>query len=250
MEAAAPEIVHCQTLEDCYALIVGSFYEQMHEAVDRQGYATIALSGGKTPAGLFEAIAHSPLTRELPWDNVFIFFVDERVVPADHSDSNYGLFRKHLLAFLPIPEHQIFRMPVEVTPLSAAARHYQQTMVDVFSRLTERQGPYAENQYPMFDLILLGMGRDGHTASLFPSHPALGQREWVAAVDSDQAVPAVPRLTLTLPVLNQADTVVFLISGEEKVHLAESFLTAEQAMLSYPASLVRPQQRLLWYLVL
>lgn len=247
MNVFLPEIIHCACLDACYAAICRVFQGRILAAIDRQGFATVAFSGGKTPAGLFDAIAHSSMAKEFPWQNVYIFFVDERVVSPGHPDSNYGLFRKHLMGCLPLSESQIFRMPVEITPLSEAAGQYQRTMVEVFSALSTRLEPYSDDQYPSFDLILLGMGRDGHTASLFPFHPALRQRQWVAAVDADQAVPPVSRLTLTLPIINQADTVIFLISGEEKIRLAESLLQ-NPTQPRYPASLVRPQRKLLWYM--
>ncbi|MBA3015260.1 MAG: 6-phosphogluconolactonase [Proteobacteria bacterium] len=247
MEKLNPEIIRGKNLDACYAAITRDFQGLIQGSIERKGYATIALSGGRTPAGLFEAIAHSPTIIDFPWHKVFIFFVDERVVSPDHLESNYSLFRTHFMAYLPLVESQVFRMPVEIKPLSVAASHYQQTMVEVFSSLTKREKPYSDDQFPVFDLILLGMGQDGHTASLFPGHSALSQRKWVAAVEADQAVPPVPRLTLTFPVINHADTVIFLINGEEKVRLAESFLS-NISQENYPASLVNPKRRLLWYL--
>lgn len=247
METPAPEIVHCRGLDAASAAIIPVVRRRMLQAIDRQGYGAMAISGGGTPARLFEALSHSELTRNLPWRKIFIFFVDERVVAPGHPESNYAMFQEHFAAHLPLPESQVFRMPVEITPAALAAARYQRSMREFFFTRTGKGEPDGENQYPAFDLILLGMGRDGHTASLFPSHPALGRMEWVVAVEAELAAPPVPRLTLTLPVINQADTVIFLISGEEKIRLAESF-QQKAAQPGYPASLVRPQRRLLWYM--
>jgi len=247
METPAIDVVHCQGLEAASAAIIPVVHWQLREAIDKHGYATMALSGGKTPAGLFEALARSGESRDFPWHKVWFFFVDERAVAPGHPDSNYGMFHRHLAEHLPIIADHIFRMPVETIPLSAAAAHYQRTLRDVFIALSGRDMSAADDQYPAIDLVLLGMGSDGHTASLFPRHPALQRGEWVVAVDSEQAVPPVPRLTLTLPVINHADTVLFLIAGEAKIRLAETFLQGPP-LLDYPASFVRPQRRLLWYM--
>lgn len=178
---------------------------------------------------------------------MFFFFGDERVVPLDHPDSNFAMAHNNLLAPLSIANDHIFRMPVEIRPYSAAASRYQQTMAEAFAALSAEKRPYSDGEYPSFDLILLGMGHDGHTASLFPGHSALSRTDWVAEVETDQAAPPVPRLTLTLPVINHADTVLFLINGAEKIRLADSFLSGPP-QVRYPASLVRPRQRLRWYL--
>jgi 6-phosphogluconolactonase len=237
------KIIRCDSLPQCYTAIGGFLQEFIQAAIDRQGYCTLALSGGKTPAALFQVLSRPPFLTTICWQKVYFFFGDERFVPPSHQDSNFGMAQKNLLAHLPITEAQVFRMPVEIRPYVAAASHYQRIMAEAFSTLKARPC----GQYPAFDLVLLGMGDDGHTASLFPGHPALGETGWVAEVEAEGAKPPVPRLTLTLPVLNNADTVLFLISGVEKIKLADSFLSGPPQP-RYPASLVRPRKRLLWYL--
>jgi len=232
----------------CHAAIGHFLYNFVQTAIDRQGYFTIALSGGVTPAALYQTLCRPPFSTTICWPKMFFFWGDERFLPLDHPGNNFIMAQKNLLTHLPINSDHVFRMPTEIRPYTTAALHYQRTLANAFDALTSRNAPWAEGEYPSFDLVLLGMGTDGHTASLFPDHPALKRTDWVAEVESDQAAPPVPRLTLTLPVINNADTVLFLITGAVKNKLAESFFAC-QPQSRYPASLVRPRQRLLWYLV-
>lgn len=248
METTSPEIIRCASMPACSSAIADALEKGVLAAIDRQGYCTLVLSGGKTPAPLLQVLGGPPFSTRIPWAKVLFFFGDERFVPPDHPESNYGMAHKTLLSHLAIAKEQVFRMPVEISPHSAAARHYQRTMMETFGNLTGKPLPYGEGEYPAFDLILLGMGADGHTASLFPGHPVLSRTDWVAEVEAEGARPPVPRLTLTLPVINNADTVLFLVGGTEKIELAESFL-ARAPQACYPASLVRPRCRLLWYFV-
>ncbi len=246
MQTQTLDILRFDSLAPCHTAI-GNFLQNFTQAaIDRQGYCTIALAGGTTPAALFRVLSRPPFSTGICWSKIFFFFGDERVVPPDHPDSNFMLAQRNLLTELQIANDHIFRMPVEISPSSIAARSYQQTLAKVFAALSSRERPYADGEYPSFDLILLGMGQDGHTASLFPGHPALNRIDWVAEVETDRAVPPVPRLTLTLPIINHADTVLFLISGPDKIRLADSFL-AGPPQSRYPASLVRPRH-LFWYL--
>ncbi len=212
-------------------------------AITRQGYATVALPGGRTPVFLFAELCRAKVSGI--WEKTHVFFGDERCLPLWHPDSNYGLAQRHLLSQLPVAVGRVLPMPGEVRPLAEAARRYQTAMRDAFEALAGRR--LAPDEYPAFDLICLGMGDDGHTASLFPGHSALASTDWVAAVASDQARPPVPRLTLTLPLLNRAGTVMFLVSGAAKLRLAE-FLLSGPPDGRYPASLVRPAGCLIWYL--
>lgn len=248
MKTTNPEIVRCVSMTECHAAACGTLEQGISAAIAGQGYCTIALSGGKTPAGLLQMLCRPPFLTRIDWGRVFFFFGDERFVPPDHPESNFGMARENLLAHLPVTAEQVYRMPVEIRPYAAAARCYQETMAEAFLSLTGREHPFAEGEYPCFDLILLGMGGDGHTASLFPGHPALARTDWVAEVeDADGAVPPVPRLTLTLPVINHADTVLFLVGGADKIRLADSFFSGPPQP-RYPASLVNPGRRLCWFL--
>jgi len=248
MRTPSAEIFRFDSMAPCHASL-GCFLQNfIQTAINRQGYFTIALSGGVTPAALFRALCRPPFSTTICWSKIFFFWGDERFLPLDHPDSNFAMAQKNLLTHLPISSDHVFRMPTEIKPYATAARHYQQTLAKTFATLTSKNEPWTKGEYPSFDLILLGMGQDGHTASLFPGHPALNRTDWVAEVETDQALPPVPRLTLTLPVINNADTALFLVGGAAKIKLAESFLAC-QPQPHYPASLVRPRQRLLWYLV-
>lgn len=183
------------------------FVQTVAESQRQHGSACVALSGGSTPRALFTLLASDEYANKLDWQAVDIFWGDERTVPPDHSDSNYRMAHETLLSKLPVPEARIHRMRGEIDPVAAAA-DYSLVLQQVFE-LTEA------NAIPRFDLILLGLGPDGHTASLFPHTSALDVR--------DQLVVANPvpqqqttRLTLTVPVLQAATHVHFLVAGQDK----------------------------------
>lgn len=190
------------------------FISTVSGAQRQGGSARIALSGGSTPRALFTLLASAEYADKLDWQTVDIFWGDERTVPPDHADSNYRMAHETLLSKLPVPEARIHRMRGEIDPVAAAA-DYSLVLQQVFE-LAET------GAIPRFDLILLGLGPDGHTASLFPHTSALDVR--------DQLVVANPvpqqqttRLTLTVPVLLAAAQIHFLVAGSDKapaVHLA------------------------------
>lgn len=193
------------------------------QAILRRGRFTVALSGGS----LMDMIA-PPLRRrqeEVKWSAWHLFWADERCVPLSHPESNYRLARRTLFDYVDIPLSQIYPIDDSLTP-STAALVYQATLEQVFS------GPW-----PRFDLILLGMGPDGHTASLFPGHPLLQeQKRWVAHL-TDSPKPPPERITLTLPVINRARQVAFVVVGQNK---AEALARVRQGDSALPASLVQP----------
>ena len=194
------------------------------QAAAARGRACLALSGGSTPGRFFELLAG----HDAPWDAVHVFWADERLVPPDSPESNYRLARERLLSRVSIPPANIHPMAGGGDP-SGRAKAYETLLREAFA---------GENP-PVFDVIHLGLGGDGHTASLFPGHPALLEKtRWAAPVEYVSASPPVPRLTLTLPVINAARLVFFLISGADKVRLAQKILAGEGE--EYPAALVRP----------
>ena len=199
------------------------------EAIARSGRFTVALSGGKTPQALH---AHL-LSQSLDWPRTIVLFGDERCVPPEHPESNYRMARETLLDRLATPPREILRMEGERPPAEAAAR-YGEAMRQVFP----------ETPFPRIDLVILGMGADGHTASLFPGTAALLERErWVA----ENHVPQLGawRLTLTLPVLQSAAAILFLITGKDKATvLGEAFGGAPHPA-PYPCELVRPRDGVL-----
>jgi 6-phosphogluconolactonase len=163
---------------------------------------TVALSGGSTPRRLFQLLANAPFRDQVPWTQVHLFWGDERCVPPDHADSNYRMTREALLDHIDIPPQNVHRVRGELDP-PQAAKDYRNQLENLL------------RTNPRFDLVLLGMGSDGHTASLFPSSPALDEREQTAI-----AVYAAHlgswRVTLTLPILNRTQHVLFLVTGASK----------------------------------
>jgi len=199
------------------------------EAVGVRGSFKVALAGGETPRATYARLAGPPWTERMPWRRTWVFFGDERGVPPDHKDSNYGMASRTLLSKVPIPSGQIYRIRGEAEDPEAAAADYARDLARVFET---RRG-----EVPRFDLVLLGLGVDGHTASLFPGSPVVKEIfRTVAAVHA--AAATVPqRFTLTLPVINAAARVLFLVAGSEKAKVVKATL-GDPATL--PAAMVRP----------
>lgn len=180
------------------------------QAVARRGRFTVALSGGSMPALLGPPLTTAPLRRRINWAAWRVFWADERCVPLTSPESNYRLAREHLLDHVPIPPEQIYPLSPNLPP-DQAAQAYQAALAQVFKPEAGRP--------PRFDLILLGLGEDGHTASLFPGHHLPEQNNiWVAAVNNAPKPPP-ERITLTLPVLNNARQVIFLVAGAGKAEI-------------------------------
>ena len=200
---------------------------------------TIALSGGSTPRGLHSLLASEPIIRDrMPWQQLHFFWGDERHVPPDDPRSNYRMAYDTLLSLAPVPSENIHRVPAEEPDAALAAEKYEQELQAFFGLET--------GQLPRFDCILLGMGTDGHTASLFPGTEALHETtrlvvaNWVEKFKSH-------RITLTVPVLNQADLVIFLVSGAEKAEALKAVLQGDYRPDRFPAQLIRPDPgKLLW----
>ncbi len=207
------------------------FAEAVLRAVRRTGSFSAALSGGATPRRLYELLGAG--SAGIPWRRVHLFWSDERCVPVRHRDSNYRLVKEYLLSRIELPNEQVHRI-VCSRDAEAAAASYERTL----------QRFFGTDAIPSFDLVLLGIGTDGHTASLFPGDPALGvQDRWTAAVHPPQASQS--RVTLTLPVLSAASTVLFLASGREKAGIVQRVVEGERCR--YPACMVRPLKgRVVW----
>jgi 6-phosphogluconolactonase len=229
------------TLEQLFRSVAEDSLALAQQAVAERGRFSISLAGGSTPAALYALWARDYGDR-MPWDRTFVFFGDERYVPADDPASNYHMARETLLDHVAIPPEQIFPMRTDYAKPEDAASGYQQTLRRFF-------GPQA----PVLDLLLLGLGTEGHTASLFPDSPVLQEKErWVAA----PVVPAKPsqRLTLTLPLLNQVRAAFFLVAGAAKREIVQAIRNepdsgSEATASRYPAARIRPASgRVVWYL--
>jgi 6-phosphogluconolactonase len=227
------------TPQDLFQAAAEEIIRAATEAIAQRGRFTIALSGGSTPKNLYRLIAANA-SASLPWTQMFFFWGDERHVPPDDPDSNYRMAKEALLSKVPIPPANIFRIPAENPDASAAAETYEQTLRKFFS--------LARGEFPRFDLILLGMGPDGHTASLFPETEALQEKSrlvvanWVEKMQTS-------RITLTLPVLNAARCVAFLVSGTDKAAVLHEVLEGNAPAEKYPSRLVQPSEgKLIWFI--
>ncbi|CAG1771361.1 6-phosphogluconolactonase [uncultured bacterium] len=216
------------------------FVRQAGEAVQAKGFFTVALSGGSTPRDLYMLLASDQYRERVPWSKVYVFWGDERCVSLDHPNSNYHMAFESLLDKVPIPEENIYRMPAEQKDHDCAAAVYEQT-IKAFFRLKPKE-------LPCFDLILLGMGEDGHIASLFPGSSALEETDRIVSANYIEKFSAY-RLTLTVPVINQAANVMFLISGESKASILREVLEDEYQPRRLPSQLIRPVNGRLLFIV-
>lgn len=225
-----------EVLPDQAALIQRSLdliLPKMETVIQERGLCTIALSGGSTPKPLYEALA----TKQLPWDKIHVFWGDERYVPPDHPDSNQLMARRAWLDRVDIPADNIHPMPTDEADPQAAARKHEEHLREFFQTTL--------GDFPALDLILLGMGDDGHTASLFPHTEALKVRDRLITVGNKDAM---PRITFTVPLINQGRCVMFIVAGANKRSaLAEVFAPVADD-LSYPSRLIQPQGELWWLL--
>jgi 6-phosphogluconolactonase len=204
------------------------------DALALKGRFAVAFSGGSTPRRFFSLLAASPYREQIAWASMYFFWADERCVSRGHPDSNYKLAYDTLLSKVPIPEENIHRIKGEKNP-KQAAREYEDSLRQFFGT----------QPFPVFDLIILGVGVDGHTASLFPGTTAVHERTRIA-LPVYAEVPKPSRVTLTLPVLNNAAQVLFLASGREKAVVLHEIHEDGNPKL-YPAGLVRPVHgRLTW----
>ena len=206
------------------------------EAVRERGRFLLCLAGGETPRETYRCLALPAFSERMRWDQTWIFFGDERAVPPDHPESNYRMAYESLLSKVPIPEHQVLRMHGEQSDADAAAAAYAAELAGAIG--TKR------GELPRFDVVLLGLGIDGHTASLFPGSPVLREVFRAVAAVHVAAAQIPQRLTLTFPVLNAAARVLFLVTGAEKAKILKKVLD-ERATL--PATMVRPTDgELIW----
>jgi 6-phosphogluconolactonase len=227
------------TTEGLVLAAAQEFVRVSTNAVQLRGRCTIALAGGSTPRNVYSALAHTgPLRSQVPWSRIEFFWGDERHVPPNDPQSNYRMAHETLLSTVPVASEQIHRIQAEQADAAVAAQMYEN---DIRSTLPAGDG------LPRFDLILLGLGSDGHTASLFPGTAALSERErlcvdnWVASLNAH-------RITMTLPLLNAARVVMFIVSGADKASIVRQVLRRDHAGPVFPAQLVQPDGDVLWML--
>jgi len=210
------------------------------DAVRRRGWATVALAGGATPRLLYRTLAQTPFATHTPWAALDVFFSDERCVAPDHPDSNYGMARAAFLAHIALPPENIHAPDMTLPPAAAAQAYEQHLRMFFAARLQAVRAP--------FDLILLGIGTDGHTASLFPGQASLHETvRWVVAVTPPaETTPQVARVTFTLPLITQAEHVIMLAAGPAKRALVDALVDDRaRAAWHYPAARVFARRELL-----
>jgi 6-phosphogluconolactonase len=210
------------------------------------GRFTVALSGGSTPRAMFSLLAEAPFADTVPWASIYFFWGDERCVPPDHADSNYRMARETLLAKVPVPAENVFRIPAELPEPERAAQEYAETLRGFFARQPSASGTAPLAGFPRFDLIFLGMGPDGHTASLFPGTAALGVSDQTVVANYVEKFKA-HRVTLTAPAINNARNVTFVVAGPDKAEALAEVLEGEHRPELYPSQLIHPHHgSLLW----
>ncbi|MEM7344853.1 MAG: 6-phosphogluconolactonase [Chloroflexota bacterium] len=236
MQSPTTNLLIFSALPEMGYLAATHIYHLSTQAIEARKHFRVAISGGSLIKLLAPALTSAPLNTLFDWSAWQLFWVDERCVPLDHVDSNYRLAREQFLDKVDIPEQQIYTVDTTLPP-DAAARAYEQTLANVFGG----------EQLPRFDLILLGMGDDGHTASLFPNHSLMQeQKRWVAPI-SDSPKPPPERVTLTLPIINNARRVAFVATGENKAAVLSEVLNPA-TFEEIPAKLIQPTRgEIFWY---
>ncbi|MDQ3180582.1 MAG: 6-phosphogluconolactonase [Acidobacteriota bacterium] len=217
-----------QDLSELNILAAEKFVSIGNQAIEKSGQFTVALAGGSTPKLLYQLLAGDAYKNRIDWKRVFFFFGDERNVLPTDEDSNFRMANENLLKPLQIPEENIFRWQTESKD---AAENYEETIRKFFD--------LTETKFPRLDLILLGMGEDGHTASLFPFTEALTEKSRIAVENWVEKLDA-KRFTLTFPVINNASNIIFLISGASKAEVLREVLEGEFRGEKFPSQNVNP----------
>ncbi len=230
----------CSDASDLSRRAARRFVDIARETVAKQGKFTVCLSGGNTPRETYSLLACEPLRNEVPWPHVYIFWGDERCIPSDHLDNHNRMASDVLLSKVPIPTENVYRIRGEVTDPVAAANEYDALLRSFFGLAT--------GDFPRFDLILLGMGADGHMASLFPGTEALRETQRLVIPNYVPKLDAT-RMTLTLPVLNHAHYIMFLVAGESKADAVRAVFEASDDQPKLPAEYVRPEKGTVAWLV-
>lgn len=214
-----------------------TFASLAEQSITERGKFTVVLSGGSTPKAMLSLLAQNPFVASLPWPAIHFFWGDERCVPPDHADSNFRMATEALLGKIPLPPENIYRIPAEAQDHNRAAESYSTIIQQALG-----------TDAPQFDLVFLGMGADGHTASLFPGTAALQVEDRIAVANFVEKLDAW-RITLTAKTINQARNVIFLVAGEDKAVALKEVLEGEYQPETYPSQLIAPASgSLLWML--
>jgi len=206
---------------------------ESNKAIQQKGYFTLALSGGSTPKILFELLAQAPYKNNIDWKKTIIAFGDERFVPPTSNDSNYKMANETLLSKVPLSSKNILKIITEKITPETSAKKYEQ---EIKKHISTKQS---------FDLVLLGLGEEGHTASIFPGSKLISDKKnWVQAIWVEEK--QMQRISFTLPFINQAKNIAFLVSGESKKNILKKIFSSKKQVL--PAGLVEAKENTYWFL--
>jgi 6-phosphogluconolactonase len=237
MALQRPRFLHFADLETASEAAAREIARTLIDAVETRSTATLVLAGGSTPRSIHAHLAKPALSSLIPWHLVHLFWGDERCVPPDDASSNYAMARATLIDSIEIPQENVHRILGELPPPEAAARYE-----------AELRRHFGDGDPPAFDCVMLGMGADGHTASLFPGDPLLDETErWVGTTDGLDASPPVPRVSLTPPPLNAAREVLFAVSGEAKSRVVRDIEEQIEGFQQYPAARILCAGTTAWF---
>lgn len=238
MQSIQPTIQTFADPERLAQAAAARFVQLAEAAIVARGVFTVALSGGSTPKRLYQILSSPEWCNQVAWNDVHLFWGDERHVPPTHSDSNYRMVRENLIDRVPIPATNLHRIRTENPDAAEAASDYEQELRLFFERTDAEQ--------PQFDVVFLGMGANGHTASIFPGTTAIFEQKhlvvasWIEELQSD-------RITLTPPVINNAREVIFFVTGTEKATTLKAVLEGEYQPDRLPVQMIHPTQgKLVW----
>ena len=222
--------------------------ETARVSIRSKGNFTIALAGGTTPKALYQLLGSEKFKKEIDWRQTYFFFGDERNVPPAANESNFRMANENLFTPLKIADENIFRWKTERQDAEIIASNYELTIRDFFDSKREMMDDSDKIEFPRFDLILLGMGNDGHTASLFPFTNALAEKEKIAVANLVEKL-GTTRLTLTFPIINNSRNVIFLVNGTDKAEALRAVTQGEFQPELFPAQNVKPIDGSLYWLV-
>lgn len=240
-ESRSPDVRVFPDLHKASQALAEGLVEAARDMLAVKGRFTLALSGGKTPRYLYTFLARE-CSSEISWEEVHFFWSDERCVSQESEDSNFAMAYKALISEAPLPSQNIHRISAEINPPEKAAGNYERMIREFFK--PEEEGSF------LFDAMILGVGEDGHTASLFPGSSALAEKSrWVLAVNAPPSFSPQKRITLTFPLINRSRSIFFLASGTKKREVVREILkNPGTARRLYPAAMIHPLGSVTWYI--
>lgn len=237
IRVAGQEVWVCRGPEEVAVAAAELWVKECARADSERRHSYVALSGGSTPRRTYEHLATLPWRDQVEWDHVELFWGDERCVAPDHRDSNYRMVREALLDHVPVPANHVHRVRTELSPPPAAAKAYED---EIRKHLGRNSG------LPQFDLVFLGLGANGHTASLFPQSPVLRETSHLVAADFVTETNSW-RITMTAPILNHGRIIAFLVAGQDKAKILQEVLRGPYLPAKLPAQLIKPEGgKLIW----